>query len=401
MKMIDKKGWEKKKLGEVCLFENGDRGINYPSKSDRTDVGIPFVNAGHLYSNGIDTENMDYISREKFNQLGGGKFKIGDLLFCLRGSVGKYAMNKQFTEGTIASSLVIIRPNSNLIGQFLKYYFESKICKEMIADFGNGAAQPNLSAGNLKKFKILLPPVIEQHQIVSELDALSDIISKKKQQLEELDKLAQATFYDMFGDPVTNEKGWEIGCLKNYTTKIGSGSTPTGGNQSYKSEGISLIRSMNVLNGSFKYKDLAYIDDIQAKQLDNVTIQKDDVLINITGASVARSCIVPENILPARVNQHVSIIRLKMDLNSVFVNSLFISPHFQIKLIELGKANGATREAITKSQLEILEIPIPPISMQNQFATKIKSIEKQKSLINQSIDDVQQLFDYTMDKYFV
>lgn len=375
--MKNKEGWKVDFLDEICEVNYGTRVVN-----SQVTGGEYFV-----YGGGGATFTIDKFNRE--NCLVIARFAMSKQ--CVRFVKGKFFLNDS------GLSLTIKKPEG-LKDSFLNY--QMFWLNDTIYNSAKGAAQKNLDVPSFRKLKLVIPPLPNQHQIVSELDTLSEIISKKKQQLEELDKLAQATFYEMFGDPVSNEKGWEIGCLKNYTTKIGSGSTPTGGNQSYKSEGISLIRSMNVLNGSFKYKDLAYIDDIQAKQLDNVTIQKDDVLINITGASVARSCIVPENILPARVNQHVSIIRLKVDLNCVYVNSLFISPYFQLKLIELGKANGATREAITKSQLEILEIPIPPLSMQNQFATKIESIENQKTLINQSIGDVQQLFDYTMDNYF-
>ena len=93
----------------------------------------------------------------------------------------------------------------------------------------------------------------------------------------------------MFGDPVTNPKGWEVNFLKQITTKIGSGATPRGGKQAYKKEGISLIRSMNVYDNRFKYKNLAFIDEDQAAKLKNVIVEKGDVLFNITGASICRS----------------------------------------------------------------------------------------------------------------
>ena len=382
--MKNKYGWEKSTLGEVSKFENGDRGFNYPSKSDRTDVGIPFVNAGHLSSNGIDTENMDYISREKFNQLGGGKFKIGDLLFCLRGSVGKYAMNKQFTEGTIASSLVIIRPNSNLIGQFLMYYFESRICKEMIADFGNGAAQPNLSAGNLKKFKILLPPVIEQHQIVSELDTLSDIINKKKQQLEKLDKLAQATFYDMFGDPVTNEKGWDFKKMGDFVTFLNG--------RAYKQNELldegkyTVLRVGNFFsNRGYYYSDLELDDD---KYCDN------DDLLYAWSASFG-----PHIWKGNKVIYHYHIWKVVINEQRTDKGFIFSLLKYITEYLKEG-THGIAMMHLTKSGMEGTKVILPPLSLQTKFATKIESIENQKALINQSVGDVQQLFDYTMDKYF-
>ena len=99
--------------------------------------------------------------------------------------------------------------------------------------------------------------------------------------------------------------------LSDVTTKIGSGATPQGGEANYKQSGVSLIRSLNVHDGEFRMKDLAFIDETQATQLDNVSIEPRDVLLNITGASVARCCVVPSEVLPARVNQHVSILRPK------------------------------------------------------------------------------------------
>jgi len=106
-------------------------------------------------------------------------------------------------------------------------------------------------------------------------------------------------------------QGWKWQNLSEVSVKIGSGSTPRGGRKAYKSEGISLIRSLNVYDDGFKIKGLAFIDDEQASKLSNVVVEENDVLLNITGASIARCCVVPSDLLPARVNQHVSIIRLK------------------------------------------------------------------------------------------
>ena len=167
---------------------------------------------------------------------------------------------------------------------------------------------------------------------------------------------------------------WEEGCLEHYTSKIGSGATPTGGEASYKEEGISLIRSLNVYNDGFKYDRLAHINKEQAAELDNVSIEEGDVLVNITGASVARCCVVPDNILPARVNQHVSIIRTNKDtLNYKFLWYLLTSPLFQKELIALSKGNGGTREALTKKQLQDFLITLPSSSDEQSCIAKALS----------------------------
>ena len=205
----------------------------------------------------------------------------------------------------------------------------------------------------------------------------------------------------MFGNPVTNPKGWEVKQLAKVTNKIGSGSTPRGGKESYIEEGISLIRSMNVHDGRFKYDELAYINEGQAKQMDIVTVLDSDVLINITGASVARSCVVPKNVLPARVNQHVSIVRCIYELiNPIYLNRLFINDSYKNVLLAVGGAGGATREAITKQQLEKMDIPIPPLSLQNQFAEFVEQVEKQKAVMQQSLEKMETNYKALMQEYF-
>ena len=336
-------GWRRQKLGELCELENGDRGKNYPSRSTFIDSGIPVINAGNLTDTGIDKLSLNYISRDRFDLIGGGKIRENDLLFCLRGSLGKSAIVKGISEGAIASSLVIVRPKLLMVNEYLKAYFDSHLCAGMIEHYDNGTAQPNLSAGNLKKFPIPLPPLNEQKRIVAKLDALFTRIDTAITHLQQNLELSKALFVSVLDEVFQQTYNQNpIEKLSKLTLKIGSGATPKGGQKSYKTEGISLIRSLNVHDAWFKKKGLAYIDDMQASLLSNVEVKSGDVLLNITGASVARSCIVPDEYLPARVNQHVSILRPKDELDTVFLNYLIISPNFKNDLLFQG-AGGATR----------------------------------------------------------
>lgn len=240
-----------------------------------------------------------------------------------------------------------------------------------------------------------------QAKTVSVLNKVNTVISLHQQHLFKLDELVKARFIEMFGDPVSNTSGWKQAMLQDVTSKIGSGATPKGGKESYQAEGITLIRSMNVYDGRFEYKDLAHITDAQAAQLDNVEVEENDVFINITGASVARSCIVPRAVLPARVNQHVAIIRcIRSKIHPIFINNVFLNGRFKERLLDIGESGGATRQAITKQQLETLTVILPPLELQEQFAAFVTQVEKSKAAVQSVLDKAQLLFDSLMQKYF-
>lgn len=172
--------------------------------------------------------------------------------------------------------------------------------------------------------------------------------------------------------------------LKEVCLKIGSGATPRGGKEAYKENGISLIRSQNVLDFKFSSDGLAFIDDEQACLLKNVNVQSGDVLLNITGDSVARACIVNDAFLPARVNQHVAIIRADPD----FILQSYILYFLQLKKAELLQmaSGGATRNALTKAMIEEMEIPVPTIEQQKKIVAGLDAINL-KIQNNQKIND--------------
>lgn len=176
--------------------------------------------------------------------------------------------------------------------------------------------------------------------------------------------------------------------MKDICTKIGSGATPRGGKDAYNDEGISLIRSQNILDFSFSHDGLTYINEEQARKLNGVTVEVDDVLLNITGDSVARVCIVDNDILPARVNQHVCILRGDKDK----VLSSFILYFLQMKKQELLQmaSGGATRNALTKGMIEELDIDIPTIDEQKKIVSLLGSIQeklKTNNKINRNLQD--------------
>jgi type I restriction enzyme, S subunit len=172
-----------------------------------------------------------------------------------------------------------------------------------------------------------------------------------------------------------NANEWCLTKLRKITIKIGSGATPRGGKKSYKKDGITLIRSLNVYDFNFEYDGLAFIDEDQAEKLSNVEIHSNDILLNITGASVARCCMVPAKLLPARVNQHVAIVRVNPTIaDSGFILYCINSPQYKHHLLTLAQG-GATREALTKDTIGDFEIALPPLTTQRKIAAILSAYD--------------------------
>ena len=197
-------GWVEKPLGEVCEFENGDRGKNYPNRNEYVETGIPWINTGHIQPDGtLSMEEMNFITREKFDSLRSGKIQPRDLVYCLRGAtLGKTALVDPLTEGAVASSLVILRPSSLLDGSFLYFFLTSPAGQGLIKGFENGAAQPNLGAKSVAKYPISFPKLPEQREIADSLIELREQTQRLarlyEQKLAALEVLKKSLLHQAF-----------------------------------------------------------------------------------------------------------------------------------------------------------------------------------------------------------
>ena len=157
--------------------------------------------------------------------------------------------------------------------------------------------------------------------------------------------------------------------------KIGSGSTPRGGASVYVESGTALIRSQNIYNSFFTKNGLVCLTDDTANRMRNVSVHENDVLLNITGDSVARSCIIPPDVLPARVNQHVAILRtIDTKLNAHFLAHYLVSPKMQATMLSLA-GSGGTRKALTKEMIEDFDIPLPELPTQKRIAQVLSAYD--------------------------
>ena len=201
-------GWQWVRLGSVVSLINGDRGKNYPNKNEYVKDGIPFINTGHINSDGtLSDERMNFISKDKFDSLSGGKTKSTDLVYCLRGATMGKTARVHYKIGAIASSLVIIRPSDYIDRDFAYYFLISPPAKDLINEFDNGSAQPNLSAKSLSTYPLQLPSFKEQIEIVSRVEEMFNFSSlaeaKAKTALERVNKITQSILAKAFRGELT------------------------------------------------------------------------------------------------------------------------------------------------------------------------------------------------------
>ncbi len=400
MKTDMKNGWEIKKLGEVADYFNG---LTYSPKDVNAD-GTIVLRSSNIQNDILDFSDIVRVSANVKEKL---FIKEGDILMCSRNGsqrlVGKTAPILNLKEPmTFGTFMMIIRSE---MSPYLLWFFKTDEFKKKISG-GENTMINQVTRYMLDDIEIPIPPLPEQQRIVSILDEAFAAIAVAKTNAELNLKNAKELF-ESYLQGVFEKKGegWEEKTLKEITTKIGSGATPRGGNESYKTEGISLVRSMNVHDFEFRPKKLAFIDDQQAKELNNVTLQENDVLLNITGASVARCCIIPKEYLPARVNQHVSIIRAKKEvIDSSFLNLILTSKFYKDQLLFTGE-QGATRQAITKVQLELFKIAYPKsLKDQQTIVQKLDALSDEtkrlEDIYRQKILDLEELKKSVLQKAF-
>lgn len=375
--MNNKYGWKINKIGEICeILDNLRKPV---TKKDRIKGLYPYYGA-----TGIQDYVENFIFDGSYVLVGEDGARWGANDKCAFIVKGKCWVNNHAH---------VLKINKNILEEWVVYFLNFKDLDEYIS----GAVIRKLNQAALRGISIPVPPLPIQHQIVSELDVLSDIITKKKQQLEDLDKLAQATFYDMFGDPVTNEKGLTVKSLGEICEITSSKRIYA---EEYQQEGIPFYRSKEIIEKG-KKKPISlelFISNERYNEIKNKfgIPEIGDILMTAVG-TIGEIWVVDSD-TPFYFKDG-NIVWLKMNKSNNSTYFLFVLG-LLVKEYKTKIANGAAYSALTIVNLKNMNVVFPELEIQNQFASKIESIENQKALINHSIGDVQQLFDYTMDKYF-
>ena len=401
--------WCWTRLGASINLYNGDRGSNYPSKKDYQSRGIPFINAGAIVDGELNEAEFNYISEEKYNALRAGKIQQGDLLYCLRGSIGKTAIVHQEFKGAISSSLCILRTKESMLKEFLYYLLCSNVIWHQQALAENGSAQPNLSAASVMEYIIPLPPLPEQRRIVDRIESLFAKLDEARQKaqdaLDSFETRKAAILHKAFTGELTarwrKEHGvgmesWKTITFKDVCLKITDGThhspvnTPTGEYMYVTAKNIKEI-GIDLTNITFVSKDVH--DEIYSR----CDVQYGDVLYIKDGATTGIATV---NTIKEPFSLLSSVAVLRPDKKQILAKYMVYnlnSSKTKTMMINNMSGNAITRLTLSKiktapiticsldEQTEIVRILDDLLAKEQQAKEASEAVLEQIDLIKKSI----------------
>ena len=386
-----KEGWEYKKFNEVFDLQMGktpDRKTPQYFEGDNVWVSIRDLGTKEI------SDSNEHISDEAIVASNIRKVKKGTVIMSFKLTVGKCAIaakNLYTNEAIMAFNL---KEGYNVKPDFLYYYLRAY----KWTGANKAVMGMTLNKATISQHRLGIPPLTEQQRIVEELDLLSSIIEKKKEQLKELDALAQSLFYDMFGDPVTNEKGWEVTTLNDVCISMVRG--PFGsalkkeyfvekGDNTYKIYEQKHAIQKSAIIGTY------YISKEKYEELQRFEVFPNDIIMSCSG-TIGELFIIPNNAEKGIMNQAL----LKFTLDSKKVDSFYFLFIMQYVKRNMSVHGSGLQNIGSVKTIKGLCLGLPPLPLQQQFAQKVEAIERQKELIKQSIAETETLFNSRMDYYF-
>jgi type I restriction enzyme, S subunit len=388
-------------------------------KKDDFGYGVKLINVSDLYqsNNTIKSESLDRVnaSEEEVNRY---RTVSGDIFF-VRSSlklegIGVSALLEKLEEITVFECHIIrFRPNIKQISsKFLNYFFNSEDIKWKFIILSKTVTMTTISQEKISSIELAIPPHPEQKSIAHYLDTKTAEIDRKIDLLTQKAELYVNLKRSLINETVTRgldrsvpmkdsgvewlgdvPEHWEICRAKDTVKRIGNGVTPRGGSEVYTDSGIPLLRSQNVYDDGLRIDNVSFIPIEIHVEMQNSQLKANDVLINITGASIGRTCIVPIDFGVANINQHIAFLRVKNWFNATYI-ALFIKSCF-IKTYIQREQNGASKEAFNLNQIANIPLVLPPLPEQKTIATyldtKTTQIDQITQTLNTQIEKLKEL----------
>ncbi|HAL39398.1 MAG TPA: hypothetical protein DCP03_15320 [Polaromonas sp.] len=404
--------WPKVKLADYVDLLSG-----FPFKSagfSTASDDIPLVKGENVHQGFIDWNKAKRWPKNQVDGLDKYWLKPGDVVLAMdRPWIEAGLKQACICEHDPASLLVQrvsrLRGENGLLTDYLRHLIGSSMFTDYIKPIVTGTSVPHISGAQIKSFEFRLPPLPMQRRIASILSAYDDLIENNTRRIAILEEMARRLYEEWFvrfrfpgheGSAMTGglPAGWCRATLGSITTKIGSGATPRGGKSAYFDSGVTLIRSQNIFDYNFVDKGLAFLDDDQAAQLQGVAVEPDDVLLNITGASVARCCMVARRHLPARVNQHVMLIRAdSVRMEPSYLLCAINSVEMKRQLLAYAQT-GSTREALTREMMSQFAVLLPDHGTLRKFGKIAGDIFRQREILADKNANLRTTRDFLLPK---
>ena len=380
------------KLNDICDISGG-----YAFKSTIfKDNGIPIIRIGDISDNKINISETTVYINENIEKYKNFIISKGDILIALSGATtGKFGIYNYDEPSLLNQRVAKLFPKKDVLNKYL-YHYMNKL-QDTIYNKALGCAQPNISPKEIGELEIYLPNINEQKAIVEVLDKSQKLMDKRKQQIEALDELVKSKFIEMFGDPVSNPKGWEKGKIADIIIKTQYGTS----NKANEENGqFKILRMGNITyNGQFDFSDMKYIDlpeDEQKKYL----VYKGEVLFNRTNSKelVGKTAVYKENEPMAYAGYLVKAIpneRATGEFIAAYMNTKYVKS----KLLNMAK-NIVGMANINAEEFKKIDIYIPPIELQNEYIKFIEQVDKLKFEMEKSLKKLEDNFNSLMQKAF-
>lgn len=386
--------WKKVKLADVGFVQGG---YAFPS-SEYLNEGVPLIRISNINDDAIELKaNTVFVNKDYLKSKPSFVIEKDDILIALSGATtGKFGIYNLDVPSLLNQRVGRIKLNFERIEQKYFFYFMFQI-KNSIFQNAYGAAIPNISPTDIASFKIPLPPLSDQKRITAILDQADELRKKDQQILVQYDALLQSIFNDMFGDPVVNDKGWKKLNGEEYSEKISVGVVIQPASY-YVEKGVLALRSLNIRPNEIVLNNLVYFSkEAHLKILSKSILSEGDVVIVRTGGT-GTAAVVPKNLDGCNCIDLI-IVKPNTELINPFFLSFFFNSDFAKKVVS-GKEVGGIQKHFNIGAIKALKIPVPPVKLQNKFASIFQNIQQQKHQIKQQQQKSEDLFQTLLQKAF-
>jgi type I restriction enzyme S subunit len=393
-------GWALTSIGEVTntksLFKDGDW---VESKDQDSSGSNRLIQLADIGDGRFINKSSRFMNDEQFTRLRCTELKKGDVLVARMpeplGRACIYPLSN-IKAATIVDIAIIRTQNAN--HYWLMSAINSSDFRYHIDLNASGTTRTRIARGALAKLKLIAPPLLEQQKIAKILTSVDEVIEKTQAQIDKLKDLKTGMMQELLNNGIGHTEfkdspvgripaEWDTVRIDEVVTKVGSGVTPKGGSKAYVSTGIPLIRSQNVHSDGLRLDNVSFITAEQHQKMKGSQLQANDVLLNITGASIGRCYYLADDFIEGNVNQHVCIIRLKKHMVShVFITLLLNGQLGQTQIMSLQA--GGNREGLNFQQIREIKLPLPPIVEQVKISNTLSSIERKIRIKESKLDAV-------------